>query len=466
VAAVVTRNAEHLPDVPSQDDSDVYEAAGMASISDRGPLRPVTLRDLGVPEYDILEEYLPRGLADHLLFGAFRCFEAVTGVACGIGLDGKHYKVLLYDNTLAPDLPARLRDVMPDYFKLVEKDVACVPLMHSQLDEQAWEWNTTFPYIRRSADGGVFPEATEGTIGWIGQDPQNPENGHGVTARHVLYWREQADFRARCQQGDWTGRSTESFLSRGRALPQSHPALPLDADEAGDRFITKGDLAIVDVGGVPAERRVATLLARGVTHRTLLERATSASLVDIQGRVIPDELRTLNAQDAQGKNVVLRNLLVGNVVMITHLNEGGVRETRELHNMVMMQLFAPRDTMDLYSPHTTEGNSGAALTMTSGCGRAAVSTVIGFLRGMLNPISPTVSFTVKNPEVTFDDQKCFFRVFTPSNYTFFNERGELKSYLLDYFQNHDGFVYPLRRPPTMWQKLTGSASHLFHQFLQ
>lgn len=261
MAAVVTRNAEHLPDVPPQDDSDVYEAAGMASTSDRGPLRSVTLRDLGVPEYDILEEYLPRGLADHLLFGAFRCFEAVTGVACGIGLDGKHYKVLLYDNTLAPDLPARLRDLMPGCFKLVEKDVACVPLMHCQLDEQAWEWKTTFPYEGLSADGGVTFEATEGTIGWIGHDPQNPKNGHGVTARHVLYWKEQADFQERRERYDRAARSTESFLSGDHALRQLHPALPLDADEAGNRFITKGDLAIVDVGGVPAERRVATLLA-------------------------------------------------------------------------------------------------------------------------------------------------------------------------------------------------------------
>lgn len=196
----------------------------------------------------------------------------------------------------------------------------------------------------------------------------------------------------------------------------------------------------------------------------MLEQAASASLLDIQGRAIPAELRKLNAQDAQG-NVVLRNLLVGKVVMITYLNEEDVRETRELYNMVMMQLSAPRDTKDLYSPHTTEGDSGAALTMTSGCGRVAVSTVIGFLRGMLNPISPTVSFTVNNPDVTFDDQQRFFRVFTPANYTF-NERGELKSYLLDYFQNHDGFVYPLRRPPNMSQELIGSASYLFRQFFQ
>ena len=424
-------------------------------------MRPVTLSDLGVPDYDIMEDYLPRGLADHLLWGAFRCFDAVTGVACGIGLDGKHYKVLLYDDTLAPDLPARLPGLMPDRFKLVEKDVACVPLVHCQLDEQAWEWETKYSHTTRSADGQTSFNEGDGTIGWIGHDPLDPNNGHGVTARHVLFAKKDADFDERLERGDWTGRSTTSFLrGRDRALPQPHPAIPFDDDEPND-YVTKGDLAIVDVGGLPAECRVAALLPCMAPKR-LLAQAASASLLDIQGRIIAEELRRLTAQNVQGDDIVLENLLVGNVVRITVLNEQGERVTRELHNMVMMQLSAPRDTEDLYSPHTTGGDSGAALTMTSGGGSGgAAATVIGFLRGMLIPVSPTVEGTVNHVEaVEFDGQQ-HFRMFTPANYAIFNERGELKCYLLDYFQNREGYVYPLQRPPNAIQKVVASVHHLF-----
>ena len=130
---------------PSGLDQDAHKClrdAGVIGFSSsaRGPLRRVTESDLGVPDFLCVDEYEPLGLAHYLLTGALCCFEAVTGVtvASGIGMNGRHYQVLLYDDTIAPDLPSVFRDFLPDSFKDVEDEVVYMPLLHCQLEEQDW----------------------------------------------------------------------------------------------------------------------------------------------------------------------------------------------------------------------------------------------------------------------------------------------------------------------------------------
>jgi hypothetical protein len=406
------------PPALSQEESEsaVARTSPGRSSSARGPLRRVTKRDLGVPDYLCVDEYLPLGLAYYIISGAFSCFEAVTGVARGIGLDGKHFHVLLYDDGLAPDLPARLREFLPACFEHVEDEVVYVPLPYCELEEQTWEWETHLSErvpVKDPISGTPKFFPSKGTVGWIAQ------NGHGVTARHVVYPSNEVGF---AERANWQERETMSFFSPESRQRQPHPA-SCDVD-----------LAIVNVGGFLAEdSRDAWLFpgkeSDGITEEMLLEKVKPSSLLDIQGRVIPKELRTLDAFDAAGRPVALQNLLVGAKLMITY-SDTTDSEPISVQDLALVRLGKPRDPLnadDMYSPHTTRGDSGAALSITEPTlGDSTI--VIGFLRGMLT--TPRIGRVVgiagdESRELRIvERQQDSFRVFTMANCSY-----------LDYFQN-------------------------------
>ena len=248
--------------------------------------------------------------------------------------------------------------------------------------------------------GALERKRPEGTIGWISQD-----RNHGVTARHVLYPRREVGFGAR---HEWAGRETTSFLMDD-CLTQPCSA-PADVEV---------DLAIVDMGGFPIEGdyRTASLLSRDTTVERLLEEACRASLIDIQGRVVPQELRTLDATTASKDTVELHNLLVDATLCVS-----GAEEKQLVSGWVLMRLLLQdrvQGSPDYeYSPHTAHG--GAALCMTSSDDSR---TVIGFLRGRLkqrpkfpeaSDMGPDGNFTTWRPK------HAAFCAFTLSNVDYLN----------------------------------------------
>lgn len=419
---------------PSGLDQDEREGSGDPdflgfSSSARGPLRPVTESDLGVPDFLCVDEYEPLGLAHYLISGALCCFEAVTGVASGIGMDGRHYQVLLYDDTLAPDLPSVFRDFLPDSFKDVEDEVVYVPLPRCELEEQAWGWET------RCSDGVLVRDppgdktkrvVPTGTVGWISQ-----HHNQGVTARHAIYPRIEVGFK---QRTEWTGRRMKSFLT-AEPRPQPHPA-PDDVEV---------DLAIVDVGDYPAEddRRIASLLSTDITEKRLLDEARTALLIDIQGRIVPQTLRTLATTTASGDKVALHNLLVDAKLCVSCAKGEHVAS-----GWALIRLLKDRDKESAdyeYSPHTAAGDSGAALCMTSPGGS---TTVIGFLRGKLklrgkSPEANGVDLD-GHPKSIGPQEPDGFRIFTLSNakyLDYFTERIDI--------DGRTGAVFRLVHPPQM-----------------